>query len=323
MVASGLSAASADSTPSYCSISNLHVNSTTPTDYSSTNVQVTTTFSVYCSGSPGAVWNIETKVYADSSLFGISSVSSSTNQYSYGQGSADYVVRNQFDAMDFYGYGEQTPSFYVQISVINQSTGSLDAQQQAPFGVDTSQYPFNLAQQNYCHFPVLSPFFQILPGCGGSTNITMNSTSSGSCNLYGLPSFLQPYLPGCSGIASQTVSTTTTQSANPPIPGSPLTMSPKTPVIPETTASVPDYRSTQAILGIIISALVAFLGVTLILKKSVHLPFSRDNMRLKPLGKFCTECGLHLQPNAAFCERCGEPSPDGQETITFKVQNAS
>jgi hypothetical protein len=318
--ASVSSPVSADSTASYCSISNVHVSSTTPTDYSSTIVRVTTTFSVYCSGSPNTVWNIRTEVYADSGLFGVSSVSSSTNQYSAGQGSADYVVNNQFDAMNYYGYGEQTPSFYVEITIINTSTGSLDAQQQTPFGVDTSQYPFNLAQQNYCRFPALSPYFQILPGCSGTANSTVsNATSSGSCNLYGLPQFLQPYLPGCAGTVSQTVSTTTTQSANSPIPGSPLATSPKTPTTPETTATAPDVRSTQAILGIIIAALATFLGMTLILKKSIRLPVSRDHIHLKPLGKFCTECGLHLQPNATFCDRCDEPCPNEQETITFKV----
>jgi len=161
---SNTSPVSAESTQSYCSISNVHVNSTTPTDYSSTIVRVTTTFSVYCSGSSGTVWNIQTNVYADSSLFGVSSVSSSTNQYSASLGTADYVVNNQFDAMSYYGYGEQTPSFYVQITITNLATGSLDAQQQAPFGVDTSQYPFNLAQQNYCRFPALAPYSQILPG---------------------------------------------------------------------------------------------------------------------------------------------------------------
>ena len=314
----------ADSAPSFCSISNVHVSSITPTGGSSTIVQVTTAFSLYCSGNPGTVWSIQTKVFADSSLMGISSVSSSTNEYSSGQGSADYVVNNQFDAMSYYGYGEQSPSFYVQITVTNTSTGSLDAQQQTAFAVDTSQYPFDVTQQNYCHFPALSPYFQLLPGCGGSSNSTLsNASSSSTCNLYGLPQFLQPYLPGCSGTSnqsSQTEAATTTQSANSPIPGSPLVTTPKTVTAPQTTPSAPDH-SAQAILGIVIAALVSFLGMTVFLTKSSRLRLSRDYLRLRPLGKYCTECGLHLLPNATHCERCGEPCADTQETIVFKIQS--
>ena len=314
---------SADSTPSYCSISNVHVNSVTPTGYSSTTIQVTTMFSIYCSGSPGTVWSIQTKVYAESNLLGVNGVSTSVNQYSSSQETAQYVVNNKFDAMSYYGYGDQTPSFYVQITAINTSTGSLDAQQQAPFAVDTSQYPFNLAQQNYCHFPALSPYFQLLPGCGGTANSTASAVpSSSNCNLYGLPQFLQPYLPGCAGTSNQSVnqtlsSTQSAQTVNAPIAGSPLTSSDKL-ATPTATAQSPDGRSTEAISGIIVMALATFLGVTLIMKKSPALAHY-NHVRLKPQGKFCTECGMHLLPTESFCNRCGEPSPDARETYKFQV----
>jgi len=314
----------AGTTPTYCSISNVHVSSTTPTDGSSTTVRVTTTFSLYCSGDAGTVWSIQTKVYAESNLLGTSSISSSTNQYSPSQGSADYVVYNQFDAMNYYGYGEQSPSFYVQVTVTNLSTGSLDAQQQAPFAVDTSQYPFDVSQQNYCHFPALAPYFQLLPGCGGSSNNTLSyNPGSSNCNLYGLPQFLQSYLPGCSGTynpTSSTTSTTTSQTANSPLPGSPLVTSPKQVTAPQTTAPSNSEAPAQAVLSITIAALAAFLGITGFLRKSDRLHISRDYMRLKPLGKYCTECGLRLNPNATRCDRCGELCADVQETITFKLQ---
>ena len=314
----------ADATPTYCTITNVHVSSTTPTDGSSTVVQVTTTFSLYCSGDANTVWSIQTKVFAQSSLVGTSSISSSTNQYSPSQGTADYVVHNQFDAMNYYGYGEQSPSFYVQVTVTNLSTGSLDAQQQAPFAVDTSQYPFDITQQNYCHFPALAPYFQLLPGCGGSSNYSLsNNSASSNCNLYGLPQFLQPYLPGCSGTSntsSPTTSMTTTQTANSPLPGSPLVTSPKQATTPQTITSFNSEAPAQAILSITIAALAAFLGIAGFLRKSDRLHISRDYVRLKPLGKYCTECGLRLHPDAIRCERCGESCADTQETITFKLQ---
>lgn len=311
---------SGDYTPSYCEISNVHVSSITPTDYSSTIVKVTTTFSFYCSGgTPGTVWDIQTRVYAQSSLVGVSPISGSMNQYSFGQGTAQYVVNNQFDAMNYYGYGDQTPSLYVQITAINSSTGSLDAQQQAPFAVDTSQYPFNLAQQNYCHFPGLSQFFQLLPGCGaGSVNSTVSTVSTqavpstSNCNTFGLPQFLQPYLPGCGGTGNKTVAPN--QSSSPQLPtqqaGSPLT-SPNTLPTPAATATAHD-RSIQAVLGIIISALATLLVVTVILKRP-----TRRRARLQ--GKFCPACGIHLQATANFCGRCGEPCPDDQETYFFRL----
>jgi len=316
-----ISLVSADSTPSYCTISNIHVSSLTPTDYSSTTVHVTTSFSIYCTGSPGTVWRLQTKLFAESNLLGVNEISSSENQYSAGQGTAQYVASNQFDAMNYYGYGDQTPSLYVQITAINTSTGSLDAQQQAPFAVDTSQYPFNLNQQNYCHFPALSPYFQLLPGCGAKTNNTSNvAPSSSNCNLYGLPQFLQPYLPGCSGTSMSTSNqtTTVTQFVNAPIAGTPLT-SPDKPSTPTGTEAVSNSQAMQAISGIIITALATFLGAALMVKKSPNL--IRNNfMRLKPQGKFCTECGMHLLPTENFCTRCGEPSPNAQETYRFRLQ---
>jgi hypothetical protein len=308
-----------DYTPSYCVISNVHVSSITPKDYSSTIVRVTTTFSFYCSGgTPGTVWDIQTKLYAASSLLGTSSIStsSSVNQYSFGQGTAQYVANNQFDAMTYYGYGEQTPSLYVQINAINTSTGSLDAQQQAPFAVDTSQYPFNVAQQNYCNFPVLSQFFKLLPGCGaGSANSTVSTVSStSSCNNLGLPQFLQPYLPGCGGTTSETVATS--QSSSTPLPAQQPGSSP-TPA--STLATAPasaalQDRSVEAIWGIIISGLAAFLVAALILRRQTG-----SRARLKPQERFCPACGTHLQATANFCGNCGQACPDNQETYTFRL----
>jgi hypothetical protein len=317
--ASAASLVYGDYTPSYCVISNVHVSSVTPKDYSSTIVRVTTTFSFYCSGgTPSTVWDIQTRLYAESSLLGVSSIStsSSVNQYSFGQGTAQYVVNNQFDAMSYYGYGEQTPSFYVQITAINTSTGSLDAQQQAPFAVDTSQYPFNLAQRNYCHFPVLSQFFQLLPGCGaGSVNSTVSTSSStSSCNNLGLPQFLQQYLPGCGGTGNET--TAPSQSSSPQVPAQKPGSSPTPPntlATPPAAAAVQD-RSNEAILGIIILGLAAFLVATLVLKRQ-----TRGRARLKPQGRFCPACGNHLQATANFCGKCGQACPDDQETYTFRL----
>jgi hypothetical protein len=310
-----------DYAPSYCVISNVHVSSITPKDYSSTIVLVTTTFSFYCSGgSPDAVWDIQTRVYAESNLVGVNSISTSNsvNRYSFGQGTAQYVINNQFDAMSYFGYGEQTPSFYVQITAINTSTGSLDAQQQTPFAVDTSQYPFNVAQQNYCHFPVLSQFFQLLPGCGaGSVNSTVSTVSSTSrCNNLGLPQFLQPYLPGCGGTGNETVAPSQSSSPQAPAqqPGSSVA-SPNSLASPAATAAVQD-RSIEAVLGIIISGLAAFLVAILILKRQ-----TRRRARLKPQEELCPACGAHLQATANFCGRCGQARSDAddQETYTFRL----
>ena len=312
---------SADYSTSYCVISNVHVSSTAPHDYSSTTVQVTTTFSFYCSGgTPGTVWNIRTEIYAQSNLVGVSSISTSSPviQYSFGQGTAQYIATNQFDAMTYYGYGEQTPSLYVQITAINTSTGSLDAQQQAPFAVDTSQYPFNLAQQNYCHFPVLSQFFQLLPGCGaGSANSTVSTApSSSNCNTYGLPQFLQAYLPGCGGTdnstaASDQSSSPQDTSGNPSISGNQFT-APGTLSSSATTAAYD--RSIEAISAIIISALATCLMSALILERRTH-----RRIRLKLQGKFCSACGIHLEPTANFCSRCGKTIHDDQDTRFFQA----
>jgi len=312
----------ADYSPSYCVISNVHVSSVTPTDYSSAMVQVTTTFSFYCSGgTPGTIWNVQTRVYAESSLLGVSSISTSSSviQYSFGEGTAQYVANNEFDAMSYYGYGEQTPSFYVQITAINTSTGSLDAQQQAPFAVDTSQYPFNLVQQNYCHFPVLSQFFQLLPGCGaGSVNSTVSiAPSNGDCNAFGLPQFFQSYLPGCGGTGKDTEAQNQSSSPlgtswDPSIPGSQLA-SPN--AFRASAAATTAYdRSIEAISTIIILALATCLIVTLVLKRQ-----TRRLACLKLQGKFCPACGIHLQATANFCERCGEVIPDDEETYFFRV----
>jgi hypothetical protein len=248
---------------------------------------------------------------------GLSSIStSSVNEYSYGQRTTQYVINNQFDAMTYYGYGEQTPSLYVQITAINTTTGSLDAQQQAPFAVDTSQYPFNLAQQNYCHFPVLSQFFQLLPGCGaGSVNDTVSTVSStSSCNNLGLPQFLQPYLPGCGGTGNETVAASQSLSTQLPAqqPGGSPT-SPNTLATSPATAMVQD-RSPEAISGIIISGIAAFFVATLILKRQTG-----RRARLKPQEKLCPACGTHLQTTANFCGRCGQACPDDQETYKFQL----
>jgi ribosomal protein S27AE len=308
-----------DYAPSYCVISNVHVSSITPKDYSSTIVLVTTTFSFYCSGgTPGTVWNIQTTLYAESNLVGVNSIStsSSVNQYSFGQGTTQYVINNQFDAMTYYGYGEQTPSLYVQITAINTKTGSLDAQQQAPFAVDTSQYPFNVAQQNYCHFPILSQFFQLLPGCGaGSVNSTVSTVSStSSCNNLGLPQFLQPYLPGCGGTGNETVATSQSPSTQLPVqqPGSSPTP-PNALATSPATAAVQD-RSTEAISGIIISGIAALFVATLIVKRQTG-----RRALLKPQERLCPRCGAHLQPTANFCGRCGQACRSDQETYTFQV----
>ena len=216
---SATSVVSGVETPSYCVINNVHVSSITPRDSSSTIVSVTTTFLISCaSGTPGTVWDVQTRLYAESSLLGVNSVSSSENQYTLGQGTIQYAVNSQFDAMSYYGYGEQTPSFYVKITATNTSTGSLDAQQEVPFAVDTSQYPFNVSQQNYCHFPGLSQYFQLLPGCGASSaNSTVSTApSSSNCNTYGLPEFLQPYLPGCQ--ATENVTAPSSESSSPLLP---------------------------------------------------------------------------------------------------------
>jgi len=317
--ASAASLVYGDSIPSYCVISNVHVSSVTPKDYSSTIVLVTTTFSFYCSGgSPGTVWNIQIRIYAESNLVGVNSISTSSPvaRYLFGQGTVQYVINNQFDAMTYYGYGEQTPSLYVQITAINTSTGSLDAQQQAPFAVDTSQYPFNVAQQNYCHFPILSQFFQLLPGCGaGSVNSTVTTISStSSCNNFGLPQFLQPYLPGCGGTGNETVATSQSSSTEIPVqqPGSSPTP-PNTLATSPATAAVRD-RSNEAISGIVVSGIAAFFVATLILKRQTG-----RSLLLKSQERLCPTCGTHLQTGANFCGRCGQAWPDDRETYKFQV----
>ncbi len=312
-----------DYTPSYCVISNVHVSTITPNDYSSTIVKVTTTFSFSCSGgTPGTVWNIQTKVFSESNLLGVSSVSSSVTQYSFGQGTTQFVVNSQFDAMSYYGYGDQTPSFYVQITAINSSTGSLDAQQQAPFAVDTSQYPFNLAQQNYCHFPILSQYFQFLPGCGAGTvsSTTTTVSSSSNCNVPGLPQFYRQYLPGCGGSGNETVAPSESSSSQPAAQQIPVTSPDTTPnTSPKlaTNTTVLD-RSTESVLGITILALVAFLVPLFLLKRSGRLAF-HNPVRLEPQGKFCTECGNLIQATADKCWKCGEACPDDQETYQFQL----
>jgi hypothetical protein len=323
IVTSVLSAslASADYTPSYCVISDVHVSSLAPTGYSSTVVHVTITFSVYCTGgSPSTVWDIQTRVYAESNLIGVTAVSSSENQYSSEQGTARYVVNTQFDAMSYYGYGEQTPSFYVQITAINTSTGALDGQQQAPFAVDTSQYPFNLAQQNYCNFPGLSQFFKLLPGCGGSANSTVSTApTSGNCNTFGLPQFLQPYLPGCGGTGSETVASNQSSSQQLPVqqPGSSLTP-PSASSSPGPNTPTRD-RSNEAILGIIVSALASCLVVVLVTRNPTRFRVFHSRAGLNSRGKFCPACGMRLQVTANFCGRCGEACPHDQENLTFRL----
>jgi hypothetical protein len=220
--------------------------------------------------------------------------------------------------MRYYGYGEQTPSLYVQITATNTSTGSLDAQQQAPFAVDTSQYPFNVAQQNYCNFPGLSEFFRLLPGCGASSaNSTANTApTSSNCNTYGLPQFLQPYLPGCGGAGNGAVPQSQTPSQQ--IPVTPSNAFP-------TLATTPghDNWSMQAILGIIISTLATFLFASLILKKSNRLRASYLRTHLKLQRRVCSTCGTHLQPTANFCSRCSQPCPDHQQTSLYTLPSVN
>ena len=310
----------ADNGSSSCVIGDVHVSSITPTGYSSTMVQVTTSFSVYCSnGVQGTIWNIQTKVYAESNLLGITPVASSENRYSMGQGTQQYVVNSQFDAMSYYGYADQTPSFYVQITVINHSTGSLDAQQQVPFAVDTSQYPFTLTQPNYCKFPGLSQFFQLLPGCGGSSGngATNTSTTPNNCATYGLPQFLEPYLPGCSGTGNTTPSN---QSANqqPAVqyPGNQVT--PNTPTTPQanTPSSGLDSRSIEVLSAIAIAALASCLSAALIAQQATRLRAFYDRIGRK---RFCARCGTRLEPNAAYCYCCGEAWPEDPDKLTFWV----
>lgn len=317
---------SGDYTPSYCVISNVHVSSITPTDYSSTIVTVTTTFSLNCEGgTPGTVWNIWTRVFSESNLVGVNSVSSAVNQYSFGQGTTQFIVNNHFDAMNYYGYGEQTPSFYVQITAINSSTGSLDAQQQAPFAVDTSQYPFNLAQQNYCNFPGLSQYFQLLPGCGASTvnNTTPTVSSSSNCNVAGLPQFYQRYLPGCGGSGNESVAPNESSSSQPGQQATPVSpvaspnTAPNTSPDLATNTTVHD-RSVESVLGIIILALAVFLVMLILKKRSRHAVFSHP-AGLEPQGKFCAECGNQVQAADSFCWKCGEACPDDQDTVSFRL----
>ncbi|HMK82537.1 MAG TPA: hypothetical protein VK503_02350 [Candidatus Bathyarchaeia archaeon] len=296
-------------------------------------------FSLSCSGgTPGTVWNIQTKVYAESSLVGVSLISGSVNHYSFGQGTAQYVVNNSFDAMKYYGYGEQTPSLYVQITATNTSTGSLDAQQQAPFAVDTSQYPFDVSQQNYCNFPGLSEYFRLLPGCGASSaNNTVNIAPTSSNCTYGLPQFFQPYLPGCGGTGNGVVpqsqtpnqqSATQQQSCNPSNPTQCQTMSAQQPLTENTLnpsnafpgrATTPGYdnRSMQAVFGIITSAIATFFIASLILKKSTRFQTSYFRTHLKLEGRFCSACGIRLQPRVSFCSRCGEPCPGNKESTSY------
>ena len=309
----------AQNAPSYCAISDVHVSSITPTDYSSTTVQVISSFSVSCAGAPeGTVWNIETKVYSESNLVGVALLSSSENQYSYGQGNAQYVVNNHFNAMNYYGYGEQTPAFYVQITAINTSTGSLDAQEQVPFAVDTSQYPFDLTQQNYCQFPGLSQFFQLLPGCGGSTNNTSNpGTTSSNCNTYGLPQFLQPYPPGCSGTTNPpTVSNeSSTQQIVVQEPGNSLSQPNTSPALTSNVLSN-SGRSIEVVSAIIVTALGTLLAAVLVNLTRFRTFF---HARLRASRKFCTTCGLRLESSANFCDRCGEPCQYEKDLVTFHI----
>ena len=304
----------AEDSPSYCEITDVHVNSVTPTDYSSTYVQVTVSFSVSCSGgNDGTVWDIRTNVYAESNLLGVTPLSTSDKQYAFGQGTVQYVVNSQIDAMSYYGYGEQTPSFYVKITAINTSTGSLDAQEQVPFAVDTSQYPFDLTQSNYCHFPGLSQFFQLLPGCGASNNATTSATTPPNCNSYGLPQFFQQYLPGCSGTTSQP--TITNQSSAQQVPvQEPVNSLPQPNTSPSLSANTPSlsYRTVEAISGIVIAAILALVGTVLVMSRLGRLRVSRYVVLVRSQVKFCTACGLQLEPSANFCARCGKSCPIGQ-----------
>jgi hypothetical protein len=241
------------------------------------------------------------------------------NQYSFGQGTTEFIVNNQFDAMKYYGYGDQTPLFYVQITAINSSTGSLDAQQQAPFAVDTSQYPFNLAQQNYCNFPGLSQYFQLLPGCGASTvNSATPASSSSNCNVAGLPQFYQRYLPGCGGSGNES-SSQPGQQATPASPvASPNTALNTSPDL-ATNTTVHD-RSVESVLGIITLALaVAVFLVLLILKKRSRHPAFCHPAGLEPQGKCCAECGNQIQAADDFCWKCGEACADDQDTVLFRL----
>ena len=271
--------------PSYCVISDVHVSTIAPSGYTSTIVQVTTTFYVSCTGgTQGTVWDIQTKVYAESNLVGVSTLSGSDNQYSYGQGNVQYVVNNEFDAMNYYGYGEQTPSFYVKITAINTSTGSLDAQEEAPFAVDTSQYPFNLVQQNYCNFPGLSQFFQQdLPGCSVGNSGTEPSNESSN---------QQP-------LAQQ--------------PGSALPAPTISPSVATNQSQFSD-DSIEWISGIIIAASATFLAAILVSIRTRQLTRSYFHARRQRRGKFCTACGLQLQASQNFCGRCGQPSTMFEDT---------
>jgi len=297
--------------PSYCEITHAHVNSVTPTDYSSTTVQVTVSFSVSCSGgNEGTVWDIRTTVYAESNLFGVAPVSSSNRQYASGQGTVQYVVNSQIDAMSYYGYGEQTPSFYVQITASNTSTGSLDAQEQVPFAVDTSQYPFNLAQPNYCNFPGLSQFFQLLPGCGASNNTTTSGASAPNCNTYGLPQFFQPYLPRCSGTTNQPTPANQSSVQQVPVqePANSLPQPNTSPSLAANTSTFGD-QSVEAISGIFIAATIALAGTILVTLRPGRLRGFRYQVLMRSRVKFCTACGLQLEATANFCARCGKPCP--------------
>ena len=313
LVSSATSFVSADYAPSYCVISDVHVNSISPVGYTSTIVQVIVTFYISCTGGiAGTVWDIQTKVNAESNLVGVTTLSSSDNQYSYGQGNVQYVVNNKFDAMNYYGYGEQTPSFYVTITAINTSTGSLDAQEEAPFAVDTSQYPFNLVQQNYCNFPGLSQFFQLLPGCGGLTNSTISpGQASSNCNTFGLPQFFQQFLPSCSTSETEP----SNESSNQPSaqqPGSSLNPPGTSPLV-VTNASHFSEDSLEWISGIIVAASATFLVAILVAIRTGQITQSDFHTRRRRQGKFCTACGMCLEASQNFCGRCGEASPVGTE----------
>ena len=314
LVSSAASFVSADYTPSYCVISDVHVNSITPTGYSSTIVQVIVTFYVSCTGgTAGTLWDIQTKVYAESNLVGVTTLSSSDNQYSYGQGNVQYVVKNKFDAMNYYGYGEQTPSFYVTITAINTSTGSLDAQDEAPFAVDTSQYPFNLVQQNYCNFPGLSQFFQLLPGCGGLTNSTLSpGQTSSNCNTFGLPQFFQQFLPSCSTSETESSNESSNQEPSAQQPGSSLNPPSMSPSVVTNTSDF-SQDSLEWISGIIVAASATFLVAILVAIRTGQITRSQIHTRRRQQGKFCTACGMRLEASQNFCGRCGEASPVGIE----------
>ena len=311
---------------SYCTIDDVHVSSIAPTQYDSTMVHVITTFSVSCTdGSDGTVWKVQTQVYAESNLVGVTELSTSENQYSYGQGSAQFVVNSQFDAMNYYGYSEQTPSFYVQITIINTSTGSLDAQQQMPFAVDTSQYPFTIVQQNYCNFPGLSEFFKLLPGCGGSANNTTNTNTlpNSNCNTYGLPQFLQPYLPGCGMSSSGTVPSNQSVNEQPSTqePGGPLTLPNTSPALATSRTGFSD-QSVEWLSGIVIAASATFLVAVLVAMGTSRLGkfHYRGGRNLR--GKFCSGCGMYLQGFENFCERCGKPCPIDNEQVRSRRESS-